>query len=114
LPPGRGGSQDDEAFAAGVGFTDIVKRPTERASQVRLEEYEHGQGLLERKLERCRPRLVIFTFKGAAKQLLWSFSGNGFVSDLELAHSDVFVMPGPYESASAARMALDELTAYVR
>jgi len=33
------GQQDDEAFAAVVGFTDIVKRPTERASQVRLEEY---------------------------------------------------------------------------
>src|SRR4051812_36177627 len=47
VPPGRGGWQDDEAFAAGVGFTDIVKRPTEKASHVRPEEYEHGRVLLE-------------------------------------------------------------------
>jgi TDG/mug DNA glycosylase family protein len=114
VPPGRGGWQDDEAFAAGVGFTDIVKRPTEKASQVRPDEYEHGQGLLEAKLEQERPRLVIFTFKETAKKLFGSFSGNGFVSGLRLAHSDVYVMPGPYESASTASETLDELAAYFR
>jgi TDG/mug DNA glycosylase family protein len=51
VPSGRGGWQDDEAFAAAVGFSDIVKRPTDKASQVRSDEYEHGQGLLEAKLE---------------------------------------------------------------
>jgi TDG/mug DNA glycosylase family protein len=114
VPPGRGGWQDDEAFAAGVGFTDIVKRPTERAMQVRVDEYEHGQGLLEAKLEQYRPRLVIFTFKAAARKLFGSFSGNGFVSGLRLVHSDVFVMPGPYESADTASETLDELAAYLR
>jgi double-stranded uracil-DNA glycosylase len=114
VPPGRGGWQDDEAFAAGVGFTDIVKRPTEKASQVRPEEYEHGNGVLEAKLARYRPGLVIFTFKETAKKLFGSFSGNGFVCGLELAHSDVFVMPGPYESASSASETLNELAAYLR
>lgn len=114
VPPGREGWQDDEAFAAGVGFTDIVKRPTEKASQVHPQEYEHGQGLLEAKLEQYRPRLVIFTFKETAKKLFGSFSGNGFVSGLHLAHSDVFVMPGPYESRSTASETLGELAAYLR
>jgi double-stranded uracil-DNA glycosylase len=114
VPPGRAGWQDDEAFAAGVGFTDIVKRPTERASQVRPDEYEHGRKLLNAKLEQYRPRLAIFTFKETAKKLFGSFSGNGFVSGLQLAHSDVFVMPGPYESASAASKTLSELAAYLR
>ena len=58
VPAGRGGWQDAEAFAAGVGFTDIVKRPTAKASEVRSEEYEHGGGLLEAKLEELRPEIV--------------------------------------------------------
>lgn len=114
LPPGRGGWQDDEALEAGVGFTDIVKRPTEKASHIRPEEYEYGRGLLEEKLEQYRPRLAIFTFKETAKKLFGGFAGNGFVADLSLAHSDVFVMPGPYESARTARDTLSQLGAYFR
>jgi double-stranded uracil-DNA glycosylase len=109
VPAGRGGWQDDEAFAAGVGFTDIVKRPTERASHVRAEEYEHGRALLNAKLEQFEPQLVIFTFKETAKKLFGNFAGNGFVSGLEIGGSAVFVMPGPYEPASTANKTLDEL-----
>jgi TDG/mug DNA glycosylase family protein len=112
MPPGRGGWQDDEAFAAGVGFTDIVKRPTARAPDVRAEEYEHGRGLLTAKIERYTPRLLIFSFKKTAETLFGSFSGNGFVSGLEIGVSDVFVMPGPYESRGAASKTLGELAAY--
>jgi double-stranded uracil-DNA glycosylase len=113
VPPGRGGWQDDEAFAAGIGFTDIVKRPTGRAVQVRPEEYEHGQGLLEAKLERCRPTLAIFTFKAPAKKLFGNFYGNGFVPGLQLAHSAVYVMPGPCESADTAAATLRELAEHL-
>jgi TDG/mug DNA glycosylase family protein len=114
VPPGRGGWQDDEALAAGVGFTDIVKRPTAKASQIRPVEFVHGQGLLEAKLERYRPRLVIFTFKETAKRLFGNFAGNGFVSGLKLAHSDVFVMPGPYEGTGTVRKTLGDLGRYGR
>jgi len=113
VPPGRGGWQDDEAFAAGVGFTDIVKRPTRRAAEVRLEELEHGQGLLEAKLQQHGPPLVIFTFKQVARKLFGHFEGNGFVSGLQLADSEVFVMPGPYESAGTANTTLAELADYL-
>ena len=111
--PGCGGWQDDEAFAGGVGFTDIVKRPTNRAAEVRLEEFEHGQRLLEAKLEEHRSPLVIFTFKQAARKLFGNFAGNGFVPGLQLAYSQVFVMPGPYESAGTANATLAELAEYV-
>ena len=113
LPPGRGGWQDDEAFAAGVGFTDLVKRPTEKASDVRPEEFEHGQALLEEKIRRYRPGLVIFTFKQAARQLFGSFPGNGFIPGLQIERTDVFVMPGPFESASTADATLSQLAAHV-
>lgn len=99
LPAATRGHEDDIAFAAGVGFTDIIKRPTPNAKALPAAEYEHGRQQLVDKLETHRPELVIFTFKKTAQVLLGNFQGNGFKPDLHLAHSDVFVMPGPYESA---------------
>jgi TDG/mug DNA glycosylase family protein len=101
--------EDDAALRAGIGFTDIVKRPTSSAKGVRPEEYAHGRELLEAKLDRCRPDLVIFTFKKTAEALFGKFTGNGFMPDLRLAHSDVFVMPGPYESGATAQATLQRL-----
>jgi TDG/mug DNA glycosylase family protein len=112
VPSGRGGWQDDEAFAAGVGFTDIVKRPTAQATEVRRGEYEHGRGVLEAKLEQACPRLAIFTFKEAATRLFGQFAGNGFV-DLDFAGADVFVMPGPYETKNTADETLRQLENYL-
>ncbi len=103
------GFEDDAAVASGVGFTDIVKRPTAKAAALSPAEFEHGQNLLEAKLEANRPELVIFTFKKAAESLFGSFSGNGFVPDLRLGHSEVFVMPAPYESNTTAYSTLDTL-----
>lgn len=112
LPPIRAGWQDDEAFAAGVGFTDIVKRPTASASEVRAEEFERGRRLLDRKLEQHRPRLVIFTFKKTAEVLFGRFYGTGFLPDVRLRGSKAFVMPGPYASAITVRETLNELREY--
>ena len=63
LPSDARGHADDIAFAAGVGFTDIIKRPTESAKDLRAAEYQHGRALLRDKLDAHRPELVIFTFK---------------------------------------------------
>jgi TDG/mug DNA glycosylase family protein len=109
MPVSIDGYEDDAAFAAGVGFTDIVKRPTANAKQVKAAEYEHGRGLLEAKLAEHKPELVIFTFKKTAQTLFGSFAGNGFVPYLKLADSEVFVMPGPYENAATARATMSEL-----
>jgi TDG/mug DNA glycosylase family protein len=109
LPAVAGGHEDDAAFAAGIGFTDIIKRPTPNAKELRAAEYEHGRGLLERKLRRHQPELLIFTFKKTAQVLFGSFAGNGFVSGLRFGGSDVFVMPGPYEGADSATATLRRL-----
>lgn len=42
------GRQNDAAFLAGIGFTDIVKRPTTRADAISAAEFEHGRELLPR------------------------------------------------------------------
>lgn len=99
LPASFDGYEDDAAFAAGIGFTDIVKRPTASAKDVAPAEFTHGRELLAAKLAEHKPELVIFTFKKTAQTLFGAFAGNGFVPGLKLAHSEAFVMPGPYEAA---------------
>ncbi len=109
LPSGAG-YEDDLAFASGIGFTDIVKRPTSSAGELGAKEYRYGRDLLLEKLARHSPRLVIFTFKKTAEVLLGRFKGNGFIGGVRLAHSDVFVMPGPYEAGATAHATLRTLS----
>jgi TDG/mug DNA glycosylase family protein len=96
---------DDAAFAAGVGFTDVVKRPTSNARQLRRAEFDHGRELLAQKLNLVRPKVVIVTFREAARRLF----GAGAVPGVTLAGADVFVMPGPYERSESVASNLDEL-----
>lgn len=67
------GYEDDAAFAAGIGFTDIVKRPTASAKEVKPAEFKHGRELLKANLAEHKPELVIFTFKKTAQTLFGSF-----------------------------------------
>lgn len=98
LPAGTGWD-DDRAFSAGIGFTDIIKRSTARADGLGTREFEFGKNLLTEKLEAHRPGLIIFTFKKTATVLFGSFAGNGLL-DETLAGARVFVMPGPYAPAA--------------
>lgn len=109
LPDEFDGYEDDAAFAAGVGFTDVVKRPTAGASELSRAELEHGLSDLEAKLADAGAPLVIFAFKQAATTLLGDFQGNGFVPSLRLGASEVFVMPGPYQKAETADATLEGL-----
>lgn len=110
IPIEAQGWEDDVAFANGIGFTDIVKRPTQREADVRSDEYEYGRPLLAKKLEAARPRLVVFSFKKVAERFFGPFSGNGFVPGLRIGRADVFVMPGPYERRENVELRLSELT----
>lgn len=113
MPPGFDGREDDAAFESGVGFTDVVKRPTPSADDLDRVELEFGRHGLESKLESIGAPLVIFAFKRAAITLLGPFPGNGFVDGLALDRSLVFVMPGPYEAKASADSTLDELRHWV-
>lgn len=103
------GREDDAAFLAGIGFTDIVKRPTARADAISAAEFEQGRELLEEKLRKHRPALLIFTFKKPATSLFGQFKGHGHRPELELGGAEVFVMPGPYERTDRVAAALKEL-----
>ena len=109
LDEAASGFEDDAAFAAGFGFTDIVKRPSARAHDLGEDEFEAGKVELVEKLDRFRPGLVIFTFKKTATALCGSFSGHGFVAGVEVAGIPGFVMPGPYERSDRVAKALVRL-----
>jgi TDG/mug DNA glycosylase family protein len=113
IPPAPAGREDDVAFAAGIGFTDLVKRPTPRAGGVRRDEIAHGGERLEAKLAELRPGLVIFTFKATARALFGPFEGSGFVPGLAVGETEAFVMPGPYSPAGPRDAALALLAARI-
>ena len=115
LIPERGdGYEDDQAFASGTGFTDIIKRPSASANELRAEEYAYGRERPVAKLGEMRPGLVIFTFKKTAEVVSGKFAGNGFAPGLHIGRSDVFVMPGPYERARTVGATLGTLREYHR
>jgi TDG/mug DNA glycosylase family protein len=104
------GFEDDAAVAAGIGFTDVVKRPTGRAEEVTAAELRHGRQVLEEKLDAlCGPALV-FPFKQAAVALVGKFAGNGWL-DRTFADCRMFVMPGPYERRDTADLTIATLAA---
>lgn len=101
--------EDDVAYEMGIGFTDVVKRPTGSATGLSAEELRYGATTLTNKLEVVGAPLVVFAFKGAAVQLLGQFAGNGFLPDVQLGPSQVYVMPGPFERRDTVDQALDSL-----
>jgi double-stranded uracil-DNA glycosylase len=52
LDPDSDGFEDDAAVAVGIGFTDVVKRPTPHADLLTTTEKRHGAELLVEKLEK--------------------------------------------------------------
>jgi TDG/mug DNA glycosylase family protein len=106
--------EDDLALENGIGFTDIVKRATTKASEVGPDEYAHGRDRLRGKMRAVQPGLVVFTFKKAAEVLFGPIAGNGLISDRDLAGAPIFVMPGPYAPGGEVEGRLGELRELVR
>ncbi len=102
------GFEDDAAVAAGIGFTDVVKRPTPSADLLTTPEKRYGVRVLAEKLERLGPTVLIFPFKAAAVALIGRFEGNGWIGR-EFAGSRLFVMPGPYEKTATAAPTITSL-----
>lgn len=114
LPDAILGYEDDIAYEMGIGFTDVVKRPTGSATEVSAEELRYGATILTKKLEEVGAPLVVFAFKGGAVQLLGPFAGNGFLPDAQLGLSQVYVMPGPFERRDTVDEALGSLAHWWR
>jgi TDG/mug DNA glycosylase family protein len=113
LPPDASGYEDDALFAEGVGFTDIVKRPTARARELHAHEFAHGRAELVRKLRAVDAPLVIFTYKKTAEMLFGRFRGAALLPAQEVIPGDAFVMPGPYAAREQVKVALGDLRSHL-
>ena len=104
------GFEDDAALVSGIGFTDVVKRPTAKADLLTATEKRYGSMLLAEKLVKIGPPVLIFPFKAAAVELVGHFEGNGWLRQT-FAGARLFVMPGPYESKTTAAPTIAALLA---
>jgi len=102
---------EDAAVASGVGFTDIVKRPTVGEKDLVAGELEHGRGILREKLEALGVPLVVCVFRHPVEALLGRGAAGG--PGLQQARTDwgarVFRMPGPFETPAKADLVMAEL-----
>ena len=106
---------DSELLKHGIGFTDVVKRPTPQGSGLRAADYRRWAPLLREKLEYFQPRLVCFHGQMAYRSFLRYAEGDRNAPDLGLQPrrigvSSVFVVPNP--SPANARYSVRDLTAW--
>lgn len=62
--------EDEELLERGIGFTNLVSRPTRRADELRRDEIGEGAAELREKLARHRPRAVAYTGIGVYRLFL--------------------------------------------
>ncbi len=119
LPPalGRPCSPCDDAalLAHGIGFTDVVKRPTPQGSGLRAADYRRWAPVLRNKLLQYGPRMVCFHGLMAYRAYLRYAEGENTAPELgiqprAIGGSSVFVVPNP--SPANARYSAGELTAW--
>ena len=107
---------DYKMLEQGIGLTDIVKRPTRGASDLRAADYREWAPVLKEKLERLQPLIVCFHGAVAYRNYL-RHAENIRQSAIELGlqphtvgRSRVFVVPNP--SPANAAYSLDTLVGW--
>lgn len=107
-----GPEEDAVLLDLGIGFTNLVSRPTRRADELTREEIEAGAETLRRKLERYEPRVVAYTGIGvyrwfrATSKVSWGVQDAPAVPGV----TDV-VVPSP---SGLNRMCFEELVEHYR
>ncbi len=91
----------------GIGFTNIVPRPTRRADELTRDEIQAGAAALRDKLEQLQPRAVAYTGIGVYKWLRGTATvGWGVQAGSAVASVTDIVVPSP---SGLNRMTLEEL-----
>ena len=109
---------DYKMLEHGIGLTDIVKRPTRGAFDLRAADYREWTPVLRKKLERYEPLIVCFHGAVAYRNYLRYAERNATTSvelglqRLAIGRSQVFLVPNP--SPANAAYSLDMLVAWYR
>jgi TDG/mug DNA glycosylase family protein len=104
--------EDEQLLGLGIGFTNLVSRPTRRADELTREEIQAGAEELREKLERFEPRVVAYTGIGvyrwfrATSKVSWGLQEDSAVPSV----TDV-VVPSP---SGLNRMRFEELVEHYR
>ena len=102
--------EDSLLLERGIGFTNIVPRPTRRADELTRDEIRAGAEALRGKLELLRPRAVAYTGIGVYKWLRGSTAITwGIQSDSAVPGITDIVVPSP---SGLNRMTFAELVAH--
>ena len=109
--------RDTELVKYGIGFTDVVKRPTPQASGLSAADFRYWSPLLRDKLLHYRPRIACF--HGMTGYRAYLRYGEGVkerpalgIQERTIGESRVFVVPNP--SPANAQYSLDDLVGWYR
>ncbi|MCH7800134.1 MAG: mismatch-specific DNA-glycosylase [Chloroflexi bacterium] len=106
---------DHMALEQGIGFTDVVKRPSAGASDLRAADFREWAPVLKVKLEEYAPRVVCFHGSVAYRNFLKYAEGADLRPQLGLQQrpigaSTVFLVPNP--SPANAAYSMDDLVGW--
>ena len=109
--------RDAELLRHGIGFTDVVKRPTRQASGLQAADYRRWAPVLREKLLRYQPRIACFQGVTAYAEYLRHAEAikdkpELGLQQLVIGQTWVFVVPNP--SPANARFSLDDLAGWLR
>lgn len=90
------------ALEAGVGFADLVRRPTPSATDLSDGEIEYGRALFENKMAANEVPLVIAIYAPPVEALLGTRAHPGYQSEPTSWGARVFNLPRPYLKAELA------------
>ena len=108
---------DSSLLTHGIGFTDVVKRPTRQGSGLRSADFRRWAPVLKVKLLKYGPRIACFHGVTGYRQYLTYAEGVKEKAELGLqrrliGESRVFVVPNP--SPANAQYSLDDLVVWYR
>jgi len=107
--------QDASILEFGIGFTDVVKRPTPQASGLNAADFRRWCPVLKEKLLKYQPGIVCFHGLTGYKAYLKYGEGSNSkpqlgLQDLTIGQSRVFVVPNP--SPANAQYSIDDLVSW--
>ncbi len=95
LVPGPVGPEDDaNLLEKGIGFTDVVKRPTHSSGDLRQDEFDVGAKITLKKLQEAQPQIACFVGLLGATAFLGRHVKPGPLPD-KMGAIRLFAMPSP-------------------
>ena len=109
--------QDSSLLGDGIGFTDVVKRPSAQGSSLKAADYRRWAPVLKTKLLDCQPMIACFHGMMAYKAYLRYAEGIRAepelgLQDYAIGDTRVFVAPNP--SPANAQYSLEVLADWYR